>query len=94
MGVGVHGVSEVRQMSTPSINDLPTLPADADDASLAQVLLWPVHRLAFWAAIVLPFLHLPLLVTGLETQTQTFAFVVLLACNAVALVVGHPAHTE
>jgi hypothetical protein len=56
--------------------------------------LRPLHRLAFWAAVVLPFLYLPLLATGLETETQTVAFVVLLACNVVVLVVGHPAHTE
>ncbi len=79
-------------MSTPSITDLPSLPAG--DVSLVQALLWPVHRIAFWAAIVLPFLHLPLLATGLESWTQTQAFVVLLACNVVALLVGHPAHTE
>lgn len=79
-------------MSTPSITDLPSRPAD--DASLVQALLWPIHRLAFWAAIVLPFLHLPLLVTGLETQTQTLAFGLLLACNVVALLVGQPAHAE
>jgi len=85
---------EVVKMSTPSITDLPSLPADGDDASLRKVLLWPVHRLAFWAAVVLPFLYLPLLATGLETETQTIAFVVLLACNVVALVLGHPAHTE
>jgi len=81
-------------MSTPSSTDLPSLPADGDGASIVEVLLRPVHRLAFWAAIVLPFLHVPLLVTGLETQTQTVAFVVLLVCNAVALLVGHPAHAD
>jgi len=81
-------------MSTPSITDLPSFPADGDDASLRKTLLWPLYRFAFWAAVVLPFLYLPLLATGLETETQTVAFVVLLACNVVALVVGHPAHTE
>ncbi len=80
-------------MSTPSSTDLPSLPADGDGASLVETVLRPVHQLAFWAAIVLPFLHLSLLATGLETQTQTVAFVVLLACNAVALLVGHPANS-
>ena len=93
MGSGVVGRSEVRKMSTPSSTDLPSLPA-GDGVSIVETLLRPVYQLAFWAAIVLPFLHLPLLATGLETQTQTVAFVVLLACNAVALVVGHPAHAD
>ena len=94
MRVGGVDASEVRKMSTPSSTDLPSLPGDSDGVSIVETLLRPVHQLAFWAAIVLPFLHLPLLATGLETQTQTVAFVVLLACNAVALVVGHPAHAD
>lgn len=49
----------------------------------------PLTGFAFWAAIALPFLHLPLLVTGLETTRMTAAFIVLLALNVVALVVGH-----
>lgn len=43
----------------------------------------------FWAAIVLPFLHVPLLLTGLDTDASLFAFVALLALNVVAVVVGH-----
>lgn len=49
----------------------------------------PLTGFAFWAAIALPFLHLPLLVTGLETSRMTAAFLVLLGLNVVALVVGH-----
>jgi len=94
MGVGVVGRNEVRIMSTPSSTKLPSLPADADGVSIVETLLRPVHQLGFWAAIVLPFLHVPLLLTGLETETQTMAFVLLLVCNAMALLVGHPAHTE
>jgi hypothetical protein len=81
-------------MSAPSITDLPSLPADGDDVSLTKILLAPIHRIAFWAAVVLPFLHVPLLVTGLESETQTLAFVVLLACNVLALLLGHSVHTE
>lgn len=94
MRTGVVGGSELRPMSTPSSTDLPSLPVDEDGVSIVETLLQPVHQLGFWAAIVLPFLHVPLLLTGLETQTRTVAFVLLLACNAVALLVGHPAHTE
>jgi len=49
----------------------------------------PVTAAAFWLAVVLPFLHLPLLATGLESTQMVTAFVGLLGLNAVALVVGH-----
>ena len=81
-------------MSSPSITDLPSIPADADDVSLLQILVTPVNRIAFWAAIALPFLHLPLLVSGLNSETKVLAFVFLLACNVVALLVGHPDHVN
>lgn len=51
-------------------------------------LLRPLARIAFWAAIVLPFLYLPLLVTGLDGGAETTAFVALLVCNTVAIYVG------
>lgn len=50
----------------------------------------PVIGLAFWAAIALPFLHLPLLIAGLETTRMTVAFLLLLGLNVVALIVGQP----
>jgi hypothetical protein len=84
----------VTYVSTPSIRDLPSLPADADRHALVGAVVSPLHRIAFWAAITLPFLHLPLLVSGLESETHVLAFVVLLACNVVALLVGHPDHVE
>lgn len=48
----------------------------------------PVRFVAFWIAIALPFLYLPLLVGGLE-GTEPAVFVVLLTVNLVALVAGH-----
>ncbi|MEF8979949.1 MAG: hypothetical protein V5A39_13960 [Haloarculaceae archaeon] len=84
------GVTEVPHMSSPSITDLPSAPTDVDDGSLVQAIVTPLHRLAFWAAIALPFLHLPLLVSGLDSETRILAFVALLACNVLALLVGHP----
>lgn len=91
MEVGVIGSDiEVAQMSSPPITELPSLPADGVERSLVELLLVPMHRAAFWAAIALPFLHLPLLVTGLDSETKTVAFALLVALNVVALVVGHP----
>jgi hypothetical protein len=49
-----------------------------------------LRALAFWSAVVLPFLHVPLLAAGLSTPGERHAFVALLALNAVALYAGHP----
>jgi len=77
-------------MSSPRLTELPSLPTEVDDRSLTSVLLDPFRRIAFWAAIVLPFLHLPLLATGLNSDQTTLAFAILLGCNILAVIVGHP----
>ena len=48
----------------------------------------PFRFVGFWLAVALPFLYLPLLYDGL-TGDQGVVFVVLVALNVVALVVGH-----
>lgn len=48
-----------------------------------------LRALAFWSAVVLPFLHLPLLAAGLTSPGERHAFVGLFALNALALYVGH-----
>lgn len=80
-------------MSNSSRTELLALP----DESLADVrdsILVPVRGLAFWTAVTLPFLYLPLLAYGLETPATRLAFLGLIACNAVALVVGHSYSTS
>ena len=52
-------------------------------------LLRPLEAVAFWSAIALPFLHVPLLLRGLETTGELFTFFALLVLNAVAIIVGH-----
>lgn len=47
-----------------------------------------VRALAFWAAVGLPFVYLPLVVSGVSGQ-QWFALGGLLLAHAVALVAGH-----
>jgi hypothetical protein len=54
----------------------------------------PVTALAFWLAVVLPFLHVPLLATGLDSADAVTAFVALLGLNVLSLVVGHPHATS
>jgi hypothetical protein len=64
-------------------------------SALGTGLLRPVTGVAFWAAIALPFLHVPLLLTtGLSTPGTATAFLALLALNVVALLVGHPYSRE
>ncbi|WP_255167661.1 hypothetical protein [Natrononativus amylolyticus] len=48
-----------------------------------------VRVTSFWMAIVLPFLHVPLLATGLSTPSETATFLGLLVLNLVALYLGH-----
>jgi hypothetical protein len=76
-------------MSSPSITDELSLPTELEERSLVELVSGPLKRLAFYAAIVLPFLHLPLLVTGLKSDTVTIAFGALLVLNVVAILVGH-----
>jgi hypothetical protein len=76
-------------MSSPPLADQLDVASDVVEHSLVELLTKPVKRLAFYAAIVLPFLHLPLLVTGLQSETVAVAFGVLLAFNVAAIFVGH-----
>jgi hypothetical protein len=54
----------------------------------ARLVAAPLRFVGFWAAVALPFLYLPLLVGGLGGQ-ELLAFGILLAANALALVLGH-----
>jgi hypothetical protein len=56
---------------------------------VSESLRKPVRFVGFWSAVALPFLHVPLLLTGLDGAAETGAFLALFALNVVALVVGH-----
>jgi hypothetical protein len=60
-----------------------------ESAPLAESVLAPVRAVGFWAAIGLPFLYVPLLLTGIETRYETMASLSLVVLNVAALVVGH-----
>jgi hypothetical protein len=55
----------------------------------APALRRPLTGAAFWGAIALPFLYLPLLASGLESETSLTAFLVLVGLNVLMLMVGH-----
>lgn len=44
---------------------------------------------AFWAAVLLPFCSLALLLGGLDTPTEYVVFVGLVVTNVLALIAGH-----
>ena len=72
-----------RSDRTPLLEGLPALPGGGR-------LRRPLTGFAFWAAIALPFLHVPLVVTtGLSSTSTTTAFVALVTLNVLALLVGH-----
>ncbi|MFB6154787.1 MAG: hypothetical protein ABEJ22_02760 [Haloferacaceae archaeon] len=55
-------------------------------------LVGPSFRfVAFWIAVGLPFLYLPLLYGGLDGE-RWIVFVALLAANVFALLLGHDYH--
>jgi hypothetical protein len=48
-----------------------------------------LQAVAFWTAVCIPFVYVPLLVTGLSTLGEGILMAQLLAINALALLLGH-----
>ncbi|GAA0229121.1 hypothetical protein ACFFQF_13015 [Haladaptatus pallidirubidus] len=59
--------------------------AEPSDYSLSA----PIQFVGFWTAVALPFLYVPLLATGLDTPGQFQTFLILIAVNLAALLLGH-----
>lgn len=83
-------------MSSSTTHDRRTASSRDEDTSdrrtlerIAPGLATPVRVMSFWMAIVLPFLYVPLLVTGLSDAAETVTFLGLFVANLVALYVGH-----
>ena len=78
-----------------SSTTVPTNTSRLADVSSADVLrsgveivTTPFRFVAFWAAVALPFLYVPLLFGGLQGE-QAAAFVSLVGAHLLALIVGH-----
>ena len=54
----------------------------------------PIEMVSFWLAVALPFLYLPLLVSGVTTNSELMTVLMLLGLNVVALLVGHDHRNE
>ncbi len=81
-------------MSNSSLNDHRAALPETSRYDLLAGLRRRVRGVAFWSAIALPFLHIPLLVTGLESSTTLMAFLALVALNVTAILVGQPHATD
>lgn len=78
-------------MSSSSANEIRSALTDAGSVvQSSESVVAPIRRFAFWVAVVLPFLYVPMLLVGFESPAMTTAFLALLCCNALALFVGHP----
>lgn len=77
-------------MSSSSITNPGSLVGGREVDVLSRFVLSPIKRIAFWVAVVLPFLHVSLLATGLDSNSSVLAFAFLVTVNVCALVVGHP----
>jgi hypothetical protein len=55
---------------------------------------YALRVVAFWTAVVLPFVAVFVLLGGLESTTDWLLFGALLASNVVSLYVGHPHNGE
>jgi hypothetical protein len=87
-------------MSTLSPSPLESEDAERTDArlvTLRQFVSAPpatVRTIAFWLAVALPFLYLPLLASGVTTPGERGALATMLALNVVALYAGHDYQPE
>lgn len=63
--------------------------ASLSDRYREHALTTPLEIVGFWSAVALPFLYVPLLVSGISTQGELLTFVGLLALNLAALLAGH-----
>lgn len=79
-------------MSSPSTTAHETAPVEATKGF--GTLLRPVEAAGFWAAVGLPFVYLPLVLTGIDTSAEQLAVVLLIAAHVVSLYLGRHYKTE
>ncbi len=48
-----------------------------------------IQASAFWGAVLLPFVYVPLLVVGLDALDRQLLFAALVSLNIILLVIGH-----
>jgi len=82
-------------------NSAVSSPAEAGEATAGRhrlaalydqyrgVFTTPLEVVGFWSAVALPFLYMPLLLTGISSQAELLTFLGLLVLNLAALLAGH-----
>jgi hypothetical protein len=81
-------------MSTPSRSALTEAASDAVSTPAPATLLKPLEVAGFWSAVALPFLYVPLVVSGPSTSAEQTALAALVAAHVAALVLGHRHRTD
>ncbi len=76
-------------MAPATPNQLPSIPSPVSERLSVSAFVAQLRMACFWLAVVLPFAHLSLLVSGISSPAETQAFLVLLGLNLGTLVVGH-----
>ena len=76
--------------TSPSMPDAPT--TDLRSRITLETVLKPIRATSFYAALALPLVYVPLLVSGLESVSQTTTFALLLGLHVLALAAGHGHH--
>ena len=61
----------------------------SQDERITAAITRPLEAIAFWSAIALPFLYIPLLIYGLDTGGRVAVFLGLIVLNVIAFVLGH-----
>lgn len=78
-------------MSSPSRSALAEVASNVDVDSTPEyaTLLKPFEVVGFWSAVALPFLYVPLVVSGPSTTAEQTALAGLVFAHVLALVLGH-----
>lgn len=75
--------------STPSATESNEVASHVSGAlSEYDALVRPIEAIGFWAAVAMPFVYLPLLITGIDTTSEGIALIALIALHVLALIVG------
>lgn len=76
------------RLTEPSTSSISEVVRFESVRKLSSLVAQPLRFVAFWAAVGLPFLYLPLLYGGLSGD-RLFVFAGLIVANVVALRLGH-----
>jgi hypothetical protein len=83
-------------MSSPSRSALAEVASnvDVDTKQGYATLLKPFEVVGFWSAVALPFLYVPLVVSGPSTRAEQTALAALVLTHVIALLLGHRHQTD